>query len=262
MTTMAREVLNRYLVGVRRSLEHRRDVDVGDVEAGIVEHVETVLAMRSIEHATAEDVSDVLEQLGPAAALGESGDPGDAWEEGAAGEMSRTGALSALALMGSGLALFALNVPVVGLIAVGAGVLLARVLISSADTIRSPESRMVVLVWQLAVIGGLAVLLLGPAALAWGAAQIGGILEGPLTGYLGVSGAGRPLRYWVATGLVAGAVTGAWWLLVGALATRHADALTRALGPAAHFIPARSGRVVFTIGAILLIGCSITGWLL
>jgi hypothetical protein len=261
LTPTGREALDRYIASVRRSVGSRADVDVRDVEAGILEHVEAELAVRSIELATSEDISDVLDGLGPPAAFDEG--RGVAENEasqtrmGPAASMAAALLVAGLAVVGAGLV--GSNMPVPGWLALSLAIVLARVLISSGADHR-PEILALVIFWQVAVAAAAAVLLLAPAALVWAAAQIGGVLERPLAAATEVTGAGRPLRYWIATAQVAGAVTGIWWMLLGLLLLSLRQALPRMLGPARRLAPVRSAPVLLAAGGLLFI-LSLIGWL-
>ncbi|MEJ2216274.1 MAG: hypothetical protein P8099_06625 [Gemmatimonadota bacterium] len=197
LTEGARSALEAYLTEARRSFADRTDVDADDAVADLREHVRAVLVARCLKRATTEDVTDVLERLGPPGAWPAAGGP-DIVPRAAIGSAARG--------------------------------------------------------WWLAVGVALLVLLLGPATLVWRASQTGGMLEGLLARHIGMRGTGHPTAYWVTMGVLAGAVTGGWWVLLGWLARRFRRALRHALGAAFALLPTRSGDVLIVTGlAVLLV---------
>ncbi len=265
-TPRAREHLEDYVARLRRALEGREDVDAADVESGIREHVEAELSARSIDEATAEDVSDVLDGLGAPEAMAAEGDPATAGAEGEAREAreargGRGGAAAALGLVVVGLALFVLNNPA-WWVAVAAGVLLTRAFLPTSRPPRGSEERALLWVWQLAVAAGVVGILLAPAVLVWASAQIGGVLEGPLEAFTGLAGGERPARYWAAMAAAAGAVTGLWWLLMGMLLRSYDGGVSRAVGSACRMIPPRTAGALLALGGALFIVSILGGWLI
>jgi hypothetical protein len=247
LTDMARQELETYLAEVRRSLGGRSDVSASDVVAGIREHVETELSMRSVETVTAEDVADVLEGLGPPASLADDGTAvADA-------DMHRTRAASiaALVLAGAGIALIPTAMLPLGWMLILASLLTARLVLPAVGPVQGVEGRLVLAMWHAGVACAAVALLFGPAVLVWGAAQIGGVLEGPLTSRLGIEGSARPVVYWATMAAAAGAVTGVWWLLLGVLLRLGGDVFRGALGPARWAIPPRSSRALVIAGAVV-----------
>lgn len=251
LTDGAREELARYLNDVERSLEGQTNVSAPDVVAGIREHVEAELSSQVAGEATAEDLADVLQRLGPPAAWVE---PGGSEAAGSAAGTSRRTATAALGVVGIGIALVLANT----LTAVGWGLLVGGSVVARGgyDTepgaAMSAESR-AALVWARlsTLLGGVAVLL-GPALYVWGASQIGGVLETPLERHLDLVGAERPLHYWLAVGALASAATGVWWICVGVLIRQFERPARRLLGPLEHLVSMGPGRRLLLGGAILL----------
>jgi hypothetical protein len=248
LTNMARQELETYLAEVRRSLDGRSDLNASDVVAGIREHVETELSMRSVETVTAEDVVEVLEGLGPPTSLAENG---TADGDGTTAKRTRTAAIAALVLAGAGIALIPTAMLPLGWTLIAASLVTARLVLPAVGPVQSVEGRLVLAMWHTGVGCAAAALLFGPAVLVWGAAQIGGVLEGPLTSHLGIEGSARPAGYWATMAAAAGMVTGVWWLLLGVLVRRSGDALRRTLGPARWAVPARSSRALLITGAVV-----------
>lgn len=275
LTEGARRLWEGYAADVRRSLAGRDDIDADDVVAGVREHVEAELGARGAGGTTAEELSDVLDRLGP---------PGDWVDAGDAASPSvpvgtRPGAADDLAAR-RWLSLAALVFTVVGAALVlgspwwgpgwGALVLaavLARVALegsSGAGAERTispagPLRRLTEVVWWTAVLAAAVLLLLGPAAVTWGAAQTGGALEPVLSG--GGTGVPRPDGYWRAAGLVMAGGTGLWWLVLSAVAGLGRTALCRALGPAAKLIGRRVPVALAVAGSALVILALIGGLL-
>ena len=247
LTNMARQELEKYLAEVRRSLGGRSDVSASDVVAGIREHVETELSMRSVETVTAEDVADVLERLGSPASLADDG------TRVADADMDRTRAASiaALVLGGAGVALIPTAMLPLGWLLISASLLTARLALPAVGPVQGVEGRLVLAMWHTGVACAAVALLFGPAVLVWGAAQIGGVLEGPLTSRLGIEGTARPAVYWTTMAAAAGAVTGVWWLLLGVLLRLAGDVIRGALGPARWAVPPRSSRALLIGGAVV-----------
>lgn len=115
-------------------------------------------------------------------------------------------------------------------------------------------------VWWIAACAAVAVLLLGPATLVWAGSRPGGVLVGFIGRHVGFQGHMHLTAYWVTVGVLAGAVTGAWWALVGWLARRFSDGIRRALGPAAPLLPARAGDVLAVTGLVLLLVSLVGLW--
>lgn len=102
-----------------------------------------------------------------------------------------------------------------------------------------------------AVVAAAAVVLLAPAALVWGQAQIGGILDAARNPGAPAVPGNRPAHYWIwVTGLIA-VVTGSWWAVVGAAAARWSGGLRRALEPFGARPEGRHGRVLAAVGGLL-----------
>lgn len=123
----------------------------------------------------------------------------------------------------------------------------------------TPEGRLGWGWWPAAGVA-LLVLLLGPAALVWRASQTGGMLEGLLSRHIGLHGKMHPTAYWVTMGVLAGAVTGGWWVLLGWLARRFRHALQQALGTASALLPTRSGDVLIVTGLAVLLVALVGLW--
>jgi hypothetical protein len=250
-TERGEAVLEEYLRRVRRSLEGREDVDAADVVAGIREHVVTELTVGSVAVATVEEVTEVLARIGPAESL--AGSPP---EESAGEQAGRGVALAVLVLAATGIALLATRFMPVGVALLLTGVIGARVIVGRGAAGGSVEHRLVRVLWQLGVVGAALVVLIGPAVLVWGSAQIGGVLEGSLARYADVVGRERPLRYWGAMAAVAGVVSGVWWVFLGFLLRGRGAEIRRVLGPARGVIPERAARMLVRVGvALLLISC-------
>jgi hypothetical protein len=247
LTSMARQELETYLAEVRRSLGGRSDVSASDVVAGIREHVETELSLRSVETVTAEDVADVLEGLGPPASLADD----DIAVAEADMQRTRVASIAALVLTGAGIALIPTALLPLGWTLIATSLLTARLVVSPAGPVQGVEGRLVLAWWHVGVACAAVALVLGPAVLVWGAAQIGGVLEGPLTSRLGIEGTARPAVYWAMMAAAAGAVTGVWWLLLGTLVMLGGEALRRALGPARWAVPPQSSRTLLIAGAVV-----------
>jgi hypothetical protein len=244
LTVRARQMLDSYLDEVQRSLSGRGDLDAADVVAGIREHVETELTVRSVDPATAEDVSDVLARLGPPDSLG-GDDPAEL------APVPRSAFLSALALVGIGIALLATDLQPLGWVILVLGMLGARWTLTGEGSQQSPEGRLVGAAWQAAAVCAAFAALAAPAVVVWGQAQIGGVLVGPLTARLELIGETRPASYWMAAASLAGLATGIWWLLLALLTTWQRDRLRRVLGPAAWILQSRSSRNLLIAGALL-----------
>lgn len=265
MTDRARELLTRYEVDVRHSLAGRTDVDADDVVAGIREHVEAELARRGAAPATpatAEDVADALERLGPPTSWTEpAGEPDGAASAAAGRNAGRLGAILpafGLILLG-GVLVFTARWGALGWSLAIAGTLVLRVagLPESAGpetTGRGVADRLALACWWLAAGFGAVVLLAAPAVLAWGAAQTGGILEEPLSAVAGERGA-----YWLATAAVAGLVSGAWWVFVGLALRSFGTIIRRALGPARSIAGPRTPRLLVVGGAFLCVAAVLCG---
>lgn len=260
LTPKAQEHMEEYVARLRVALHGRDDVDAADVESGIREHVEAGLSARSIDVATAEDVSDLLAGLGAPEAMALEGGTATADAE-RGGHDSWGGAAAALGLVVFGLALFVLNSPV-WWVASATGVLLARAFLPTSRPPRGPGERVLLWVWQLAVAVGAVGALLGPAALVWASAQIGGVLEGPLEAFIDVGAGERPPRYWAAMAAAAGTVTGLWWLVLGLVLGRYGGGACGLLGPARRMIPEWAARALVVVGGLLLAAAIVGGWLI
>lgn len=282
LTDRAEALWASYESEVRRRLADRGDVDVADVLAGVREHVEAELSRRGVETVTGEDLSDVLAQVGGPgqwddavadAAVG-SPRPGGSLPggESAAGPGAlpappRWPGMAALLFTLLGAVLILLGfwwswAPGWGLVA--AGVVLARVSLehddpesSGIDARPGPTRRLTLTIWWVAsAVGTLAVVVL-PAVLVWGAAQIGGPLEAVLPGRPGVPGSPAPLPgYWRLPVLIGGSATAVWWMLLAALAVRFGDGIRRLLGPARALAPEAAPRAL-TVGVGVLILASL-----
>ena len=248
LTNMARQELETYLAEVRRSLGGRSDVNASDVVAGIREHVETELSMRAVETVTAEDVADVLDGLGPPASLTDDGSAGVADMD---MHRTRAASIAALVLAGVGIALIPTAMLPLGWTLIATSLLTARLVLPAVGPVRGVEGRLVLAMWHAGVACAAVALLFGPAVLVWGAAQIGGVLEGPLASRVGIEGTARPAVYWATMAAAAGAVTGVWWLLLGVLLRLGGDVFRGALGPARWAIPPRSSRTLLIAGAVV-----------
>lgn len=245
-----------YEAEVRRALAGRSDVDVGDVLSGVREHVEAELSRRGLERATGEDMAEVLERVGGPSRWGEAGvESGAGVRGGALASGSRAGlAALGLVLVGGLLVLSAswwAWAPGWGLLV--SGVTVARVSLSEPGTAAGPTHRLTVVIWWLAVLVGVAAVLLAPAALTWVSAQIGGWLEQSVAGRPGVPGAPGTAGYWRLPAAVAAGSTGVWWLALGAGVARFGDGIRRFLGPARSVLGPGTGRVLGIAGAVLLI---------
>lgn len=254
LTAGARQTLDSYLDEVRRSLSGRGDLDVGDVVAGLREHVETELSLRSVDPATNEDVSDVLARIGPPDSLAGENPTGSA-------PAARWASRAALALVAIGIALLATALQPLGWVILAIGTLAARWILATDGSDRFPEGRVVRAVWEASAVCASMAVLFAPAVLVWGQAQIGGILVGPFTARLEIIGAARPVSYWAEVAALAGLVTGIWWLLAALFTKRQGDRLKRALGPARWMIPPGASRILLIAGALLSI-VSLLGGLL
>lgn len=251
LTDGARDELDRYLDSVERTLHGQTDVSAPDVVAGIREHVEAELGSRVEGVATAEDLADVLQQLGPPTA----------WLEGGSSGAARTGALTsrrtaatALGLVGVGITLLLADT----LTAVGWGLLIVGSVAArggydaATGPEMSPESRGALIWARLSTLLGAVVVLLGPALYIWGASQIGGVLETPLEAHLDLAASERPFHYWLAVGALASVATGVWWICVGALIRQFEQPARLLLGPLQSLVSARPLRRLLLGGAILL----------
>lgn len=262
LTAPAEDYLRDYLDRVRRSMG--RGVEASDVEAGIREHIDAELRERAPERAgtpaTREDVADVIDRLGPP----------EGWEEGGATTRAeaehlahRPLRLAGFGLIGIGAALtFTARWGGYGwLLMVGGSVVLRAAATAPLPGSANPLERLADAWWRgFAVVAALGLLLL-PAALAWGAAQIGGVLEAPLMARLGdAAGApgARALPYWLAALAVASFATGAWWVLVGRLIVRFRATAEEALGSARQLVPPSRGRQL-TAAGIALLALSLAG---
>lgn len=256
-TAGGRAALDAYLTGVRRSLEGRSDLDAADVVAGIEEHVETELSVRSVDPATAEDVNDVLEQLGSVQYLNETAAVS---EDRLTQEVGRWPAVAVLVLAALGIALLPTRLMPVAVALLVTSVLGARFLVPEDGATRNAAGRPIRLLWQLGAAAAALGVMLGPAVLVWSSAQVGGVLEDPLARYADVSGTERPLQYWTAMAAVAGLVTGVWWMLLGLVVRRFAGELSHALGPARHIVGRSRASALLRIGAGLIVVSGIGLW--
>lgn len=273
LTEGARRDLERYLRQVRVTLTGRADVDLEDVVEGIREHVEAALGHREADPATVEDLADVLERLGPpdrwddedAVPVVEPGRAGPGVEDSHDPTATRARLeLVPLVLTGTGgtLVLVERAVPL-GWALIVVGAVTARIVLPSPgrETARGTVGGTLVrILWHVSAIGGTAALLLLPAALIWAQSQIGGVLEPYLLertlplGTQGSSTAGnRPPGYWPLAGLLAGSVTGGWWLLLGALGRAARERVRRGLGSADYLASRRALRGALICGGMILI---------
>jgi hypothetical protein len=255
-TEQAGAALDAYVERVRRSVAGRADVDPEQVASGIREHVEAALTMRGLERASAEDVLEVLDRLGPPDSLAEADGARQMPETPVA---SRLAIWVALALATLGMALLPTRLMPVGLTLLAMALIVARVALE--EPVPGTAGRLATALWVLGVAALALCLLVGPAVLVWASAQTGGVLEDLLARYTTVSGPERPGRYWVAMAAAAGAVTGVWWMLLAVVARTGGAALDRALGPARSLFPRTSVRGLVTAGAALLVLSLISGWL-
>jgi hypothetical protein len=250
LTERAQATLESYLDDVTRSVAGRPEVDAAEVVAGIREHVEAELSARLLKRATVEEVADVLDHLGPPSSWRDTDSSVDAI---AKGEKEGT-SLAALALVGAGAVLVLSELSAaVGWAALLAGAVLARLAIREQETPTSTLSmRLSRGIWRIAATAGVVLLLIGPAVLVWISAQIGGLLEDPLTRRVGVDGPERPLRFWGEMLGIAGVISGGWWMFVGLVVKRFAGDLRRGLGSARGLLPPRTARVLLISGFSLL----------
>jgi len=255
-TEKAGAALEEYVERVRRSVAGRSDFDVEEVVSGIREHVEAALTMRGIDRASAEDVLEVLDRLGPPDSLAEA----DGTQQTAEAPLvARATIWAALALATLGIMLFPTRLMPVGIAILAVALIAARAALE--EPVSGTAAHLARLFWGLGVAVVELGLLLGPAVLVWTSAQTGGVLEDSLARYAGVTGPERPGRYWAVMAMVAGAVTGMWWILVAVVARTSGAALRRALGPASSMFPRRSVRVLAIAGAGLLVLSLLLGWL-
>ncbi|HUF51409.1 MAG TPA: hypothetical protein VMN60_11270 [Longimicrobiales bacterium] len=255
-TEQADATLDAYVERVRRSVAGRADVDEDEVVSGIREHMDVALTMRGLDRASAEDVLEVLAELGRPDSLTDA----DATQQGSETPgASRIAIWAALALAMVGLALLATSLMPVGL------ALLAMALIATRVALEEPvpgtAGRLATVLWALGVVAMELCLLLGPAVLVWASAQTGGVLEDALARYTAVSGSERPGRYWVVMAATAGGVTGVWWMLLALITRTSRAALDRALGPARPLVPRGAVRALAAAGAALLGLSLLAGWL-
>jgi hypothetical protein len=123
-TEQAGAALDAYVERVRRSVAGRADVDPEQVASGIREHVEAALTMRGLERASAEDVLEVLDRLGPPDSLAEADGARQMPETPVA---SRLAIWVALALATLGMALLPTRLMPVGLTLLAMALIVARV---------------------------------------------------------------------------------------------------------------------------------------
>lgn len=275
LTEGAQRLWEGYAADVRRSLAGRDDIDADDVVAGVREHVEAELGARGAGRTTAEELSDVLARLGPPGDWVDAGDaaapsipdgPGARADDLAARRWPSVAAL-AFTVVGATLVLgspwWAPGWGALVLAAVVARVALEGQSGAEAELTISPPGplrRLTLVVWWTAVLAAAVLLLLGPAAVTWGAAQTRGALEPILYGGR-PDGGPRPAGYWRATGLVMAGVTGLWWLVLSAATGLGRTPLRRALGPAAKLIGRRTPVTLAVAGSALVI-LALTGGLL
>lgn len=263
LTQGAREHLQAYLTDVRRALVGSSDVDPSEVEEGIREHVETLLAERGVGPdgpATVEDVADAIERLGSPEAWRAEGAVGPSVEKEPTTTAERESRVRLLALafvtIGMGVALaFTARWAGLGWLLLVGGSLSLRFLapVEIDDPKISPLEGLATRWWIVfATAAGLA-LLIGPGLLAWGAAQIGGVLEPTLEARVGAAGGERSPAYWFATGAVGAFVTGAWWILLGLIAVRFRAGIRRALGAADGLLRPGASRALVLSGAVLVV---------
>lgn len=262
-TEPARAALDAYLARVRRALEGRSDVDAGDVVAGLAEHVEAELAFRAADPATAEDVAEVLERVGPVETVGEVGGKGEAAGDGGgvAPEVARGPTLAVLTVALAGIVLLPTRLMPVGVVLLLTTVVAARLVLPGAGPVHSVEGRLIRALWGIGAAVTVVGLLLGPAVLVWSQAQIGGVLEAPLARHVGAEGAERPIRYWLAMAGAAGLVTGTWWMVLGLVVRRFGDAIRRGLGAASPVVPVRSAPTLIRVGLALFVVSLFGVWL-
>lgn len=255
-TEQAGATLDAYVERVRRSVAGRGDVDADEVVSGIREHVEAALTMRALDRASAEDVLEVLAELGPPDALSEA----DATQQRSETPSAcRIAIWAALSLATLGLALLATRLMPVGLALLAMALIAARVALE--EPVPGTAGRLAAVLWALGVAAMELCLLLGPAVLVWAAAQTGGVLEDPLARYTAVSGTERPGRYWVMMAAAACGVTGVWWMLLALIARTSRAALDRALGPARPLVPRGAVSALAAAGAALVGLSLLAGWL-
>lgn len=262
LTNRARALWASYEADVRRALTGRPEVDAGDVLSGIREHVESELARRGVDPVTGEDMADVLERLGGPSQWAEPGMESEAVGDGATAASGSRAELVALGLvLVGGLLLLSASwwawAPGWGLLV--SGVIVARVSLSEPGPEAGSTHRLTLVLWWLAVLVGVAAVLLAPAALTWVSAQIGGWLEQALPGRPGVPGAPGTAGYWRFPAAVAAGATGVWWLALGAVVARFGDGIRRILGPARAVLGAGTGRALVAAGGILLIAGLVSG---
>lgn len=268
LTRKAEDRLVEYLDDVRRSMEATPGMDAADVVAGIREHVEAELGAAGTTEATAEDVADVIARLGPPSAWGTPG----AEAEAGAKDPSHSPTVSGAWPIAGGSLLVALGLPLaftarwagLGWILLISGTLVLRLASSGDEGLPSrhrPAERLAVAWWRLAAAAGALALLLAPAVLAWGAAQIGGPLEAPLAARIGVDGYPRSWTYWGATAAVGAFATGLWWITIGTGVRLFTDGLRRALGSSRYLVGQGVPRRLVVSG-LALVALSLLGLLL
>lgn len=262
LTDRAEALWASYEAEVRARLGDRGDVDVGDVLAGVREHVEAELSRRGVERATGEDMAEVLERVGGPSQWVEMGvESGAGARGGEVASGSRAGLVALGLVLVGGLLVLSASwwawAPGWGLVV--SGVIVARVSLSEPGPVAGPAHRLTLVLWWFAVLTSAAAVLLAPAALTWVSAQIGGWLEQTLPGRPGVPGAPGTAGYWRLPTAVAAATTGLWWLALGAGAARFGDAIRRFLGPARGVLGPGTSRFLGVAGAILLITGLISG---
>lgn len=254
LTDGAASMLESYVTGVRSSLSGKPGVSPEDVVAGIREHVEAELSLRGQDRASVEDVAEVLERLGkPEDWI--DGTPSDGSAGGVLTLLHRWPELAALACVGLGGVLVLAGVLWgVGWGLLGAGALLARFAVGTADEADPDRLRhLVLLVWWAGGVAGGVVVLVGPAVLVWVGSQTGGFLEPWLVDWMGTEARPRPVRYWTGVAGVTGMVSAVWWVLLGTVVSWSPGAFSRALGPLASAIPTHAGRALSLLGVGALV---------
>lgn len=263
LTQGAREYLQAYLSDVRHALAGSSDVDPSDVEAGIREHVETLLTGQgagSDEPATVQDIADAIQRLGSPEAWRAEGAEGPVaeTEPTTTAERKSRDRLLALAFvtigLGAALAFTALWAGLGWLLLVG-GSLSLRLLapVEIDDPGISPLERLATGWWIVFATAAAVALLIGPGLLAWGAGQIGGVLEPTLEARVGAAGGERYPAYWIATTAVGAFVTGVWWILLGLIVARFRAGIRQALGAADRLLRPGASRALVLGGAVLVV---------
>ena len=239
LTGRARARLQQYLLEVRAGLS-RSDLDIEEVVEGLQEHVDARLRARNEDGPISLDALErVLEQLGDPVEIAEEPAPprSTTW---------RWGPPTALLLVvvGAALVVGPQTWAPVGWVVLGGALCLVRALVRP-DRMESgdPLAGMLRGVWAVASSLSVAAALLVVGALTWGLAQTGGPLHGLNPGVSEV--------LWAVT--LGALATGLWWLLLGLLGPRLLRPVRRALGPTAHWLPARPRAALIAMGLVMVV---------